>query len=103
MAALYMKSTRLLNAVSLNRENRRTVAGPVLAVILGTAFYLPRRGEAALDENFKEYQQCEKVIIEWAPTPSGAFPTNGCFERYMERREQILWRCFFVQTVVTHL
>jgi len=81
----------------------RTMIGPMLAVILLTALYLPRRGQAALDEVFREYRQCDKEIIEWARTPSGKLPYNGCFERYMNRREQILWRYFFVQTLVTHL
>jgi hypothetical protein len=84
-------------------KTARKVIGPLLAVLLGIAFYLPKEGQAALDELFEQYRRCDKVIIDWAPTPSGEFPSNGCFERYMERREQILWRYFFVQTLATHL
>ncbi len=79
------------------------VTGPLIAVILLTVIYLPKRGQAALDENFQELQQCSHVIIDWAPNPNSEVPSNGCFERYMERREQILWRYFFLQTVVSHL
>jgi hypothetical protein len=81
----------------------RMATGPLLGVILLTTLYLPKRGQIALDENSKKFQRCSQVIIDWAPAADGEVPSNGCFERYMERREQIQWRYFLVQTLAARL
>ena len=77
-------------------------AGVVVSVVLTVGYYLPRRGQAALNA-LEQNRRCDRVIIEWAPNPSGEYLISSCFEKYMQRREEILWRYFFFQTLATHL
>lgn len=82
---------------------KRALAGAVLAAtsFYALGVYLPARGRAELDAAIRSYGGCSNVIVDYAPG-YGGFGHN-CFTNYAQRREQILWRYFFLETLMSHL
>jgi len=79
--------------------------GALVFVVLTVGLYLPKLGQVALKDAYEQYQRCPRPILDWAPSNRAlpADPETLCFVAYMKRREEILWRYFFFQTLATRL
>lgn len=94
----------------LNALLKRILAifGMVTCVLGLLAIYLESIGRPALDRAYKNYTTCQTTLAEWSSDGrSVTIPERPaeaiCLERYIDNRERIRWRYFFVRTAISHL
>ena len=76
------------------------------ACALAEGFYMPRLGQKALDTAYADwlYSVDHLPSVDCSgPCPFHVRNEADCFLDYLNRRESILWRYFFFQTVAAHL
>jgi hypothetical protein len=68
-------------------------------LVLLVGVYLPRQGRIALAAAEADYKMCSGFVADYFDGKHH----RSCMEGYLWRREEILWRYFFVQTLAGHL